>query len=307
MVLMLLSRRAKEIIFSVLMLAIPVVFLFANIKEPHRLNALDRFILRLSSPVHQASVFIYRWVDGLWMNYIYLVDLKSENDRLRSENGILKANNAILEIWAQRGREVEKLLGFKEASSAEMVAARVISKSFSPYYRVLRLRIDRGVHEIKPDDPVIIPEGVVGKVHRVYGGYADIQLAIDPKVKIPVVVKRTGTEALLVGTGDPRKYTARLTYLRREEEVQVGDVVVTSGMGGDSGVRFPADLQVGRIVSVQKKEFGKFQDAVVEAAVDFSRLDKVLVVVTPPPVADPQSTPDAELQKEQPRTGLRPF
>lgn len=304
---MLLSRKAKDIIFSVLMLAIPVVFLFANIKEPHRLNALDRFILTLSSPIHQASVYIYRWVDGTWRNYIYLVNLKAENDRLRAENGILKANNAILEIWAQRGREVEKLLGFKEASSAEMVAARVISKSFSPYYRVMRLRIDRGVREIKPDDPVIIPEGVVGKVQRVYGDYADIQLAIDPKVRIPVVIKRTGTEALLVGTGDPRRYTARLTYLRREEEVQVGDVVVTSGMGGPTGVRFPPDLQVGRVVEVHKREFGKFQDAVVEASVDFSRLDKVLVVVTPPPASEPRSQGESGLTREQPRVGIRPF
>lgn len=304
---MLLSRKAKEIIFSVLMLAIPVVFLFANIKEPHRLNALDRFILALSSPIHQASVYIYRWVDETWRNYIYLVNLKSENDRLRAENGILKANNAILEIWAQRGREVEKLLGFKEASAAEMVAARVIAKSFSPYYRVMRLRIDRGIREIKPDNPVIIPEGVVGKVHRVYGDYADVQLAIDPKVRIPVVIKRTGTEALLVGTGDPRKYTARLTYLRREEEVQVGDVVVTSGMGGGTGVHFPPDLQVGRVVNVSKREFGKFQDAVVEAAVDFSRLDKVLVVVTPPPAAETRSKDDTGFTQEQPRVGLRPF
>ena len=88
---MLLSRKAKEIIFSVLMLAIPVVFLFANIKEPHRLNALDRFILALSSPIHQASVYIYRWVDETWRNYIYLVNLKSENDRLRAENGAFSA------------------------------------------------------------------------------------------------------------------------------------------------------------------------------------------------------------------------
>ncbi len=304
---MLLSRRAKEIIFSVLLLAIPVVFLFANIKEPERLNGFDRFILRLSSPIHQASMFVYRWVDGIWMNYIYLVNLKSENDRLRAENGVLKANNSILEVWAQRGKEVEKLLGFKEASSAEMVAARVISKSFSPYYRVMRLRIDRGLNEIKPDDPVIIPEGVVGKVHKVYGDFADIQLAIDPRVKIPVVVKRTGTEALLVGTGDEKKYTARLTYLRREEEIQEGDLVVTSGMGGASGVRYPADLPVGRIVSIQKKDFGKFQDAIVEATVDFSRLDKVLVVVTPPPATDPQTTQDPELLRQQPRVGLRPF
>ena len=158
----------------------------------------------------------------------------------------------------------------------------MISKSFSPYYRVLRLRIDRGIREIKPDDPVIIPEGVVGKVQRVYGDYADIQLAIDPKVRIPVVIKRTGTEALLVGTGDPRRYTARLTYLRREEEVQVGDVVVTSGMGGPTGVRFPPDLQVGRVV-----------DALIAEANYRGGLDNITAIVVQIQAVDSGKVPPA--------------
>ncbi|MBN2723077.1 MAG: rod shape-determining protein MreC [Deltaproteobacteria bacterium] len=303
---MLLSRRAKEIVLSILLLALPVVFLFANIKKPHQLNALDRVVLRISAPVQYLSYMIYVRAQNVWLNYIYLVNLKKENDQLRMENGVLKANNSILEIWAQRGREVEKILGFKEASPSEMIAARVVSKSLSPYYRVLRMKIDRGAGKIKINDPVVTPEGVVGKVHRLYGSYADILLSVDPRVKIPVVVKRTGTEALLVGLGDEKKYTAKLTYLRREEEIKPGDIVVTSGMGGLQGTRYPADLPVGRVTTVYKKQFGKFQSAVVEATVDFSKLDKLLIVVTPPPPQD-STPPTIEREKSLPRVGLRPY
>ncbi|MBU1222206.1 rod shape-determining protein MreC [Myxococcota bacterium] len=303
---MLLSRRAKEIVLSILLLALPVVFLFANIKHPEKLNNFDRFILKLSAPVQHASFFIYSKARNVWLNYIYLVNLKKENDRLRMENGVLKANNAILEIWAQRGREVEKILGFKESNPSEMIAARVISKSLSPYYRVLRMRLDRGKGKVSVNDPVVTPDGVVGKIHRLYGSYADILLSVDPRVKIPVVVKRTGTEALLVGLGDEKNYTAKLTFLRREEEIKVGDIVVTSGMGGLQGTRFPPDLPVGRVTQIYKKEFGKFQSAIVEATVDFSKLDKVLVVITPPPPQDTNpSTGDKE--KSLPRVGLRPY
>ncbi len=303
---MLVARRTKEIILSVMLLALPVIFLFANIKSPHQLNRFDRMILRLSTPVQAVTYSIYRFANRIWVNYIYLVNLKKENNRLRLENAALKANSAILEIWAQRGKEIERLLGFKEASTSEMVAAKVVYKSLSPYYRVVKLRIDKGKGKIKPNDPVVIPEGVVGKVHRVYARYADVLLAVDPHVKIPVVVKRTGSEALLVGLGDKRHYTAQLTYMKREEEVRVGDIVVTSGLGGLQGTRYPPDLPVGRVTKVFKKKFGKFQNMILEATVDFSNLDKVLVVVTPPPPSETH-VPSLEDEKKLPRTGLRPY
>ncbi len=303
---MLVSRRTKEIILSVILLVLPVVFLFSNIKHPTKLNRFDRLILRLSTPVQELSYNVFRFVNRLWVNYIYLVNLKKENDKLRLENSALKANNAILEIWAQRGKEVERLLGFKERSTSEMIAAKVISKSLSPYYRVVKLRINKGKGRIKPNDPVVIPEGVVGKIHRVYGDYAEILLAVDPRVKIPVVVKRTGSEALLVGLGDEKKYTAKLTYLKREEEVRVGDIVVTSGLGGLQGTRYPPDLPVGRVTKVYKKKFGKFQNMILEATVNFSNLDKVLVVVTQPPPSETH-VPTIDKEKKLPRVGLRPY
>ncbi|MGM0596227.1 MAG: rod shape-determining protein MreC [Myxococcota bacterium] len=303
---MLLSRRSKEIILSIFLLALPVIFLFSNIKEPQNINSFDRFILRVSSPVQHASVFIYRWVHNIWLNYIYLVNLKEENNDLRLKNGILKANNDILVIWAKRGKEVEKLLGFKESSTSEMVAARIISKSLSPYYRVVKLRLDRGKGKIKPNDPVVIPEGIVGKIHRVYGNYADVLLAVDPRVKIPVIVKRIGSEALLVGLGDEKKYTAKLTYLKKQDEVKIGDVVVTSGLGGVEGVRYPPDLPVGKITKINRSKVRKFQSAILEATVDFSNLDKVLVVITPPPPKE-KNIPTLEKEKKLPRVGQRPY
>jgi rod shape-determining protein MreC len=302
---MIIARRTKEVILSIILLVLPMVFLFANIKHPSKLTRFDMMILKLSSPVQEGSYSIYRFVNRIWINYMYLVNLKKENNSLRLENSALKANSSILEIWAQRGKEIEKLLDFKESSTSEMIAARVISKSLSPFYRILKLRIDKGKGKIKPNDPVVIPDGVVGKIHRVYGNYADIILAVDPRVRIPVVVKRTGSEALLVGLGDKKSYTAKLTYMKREEEVKVGDIVVTSGLGGLQGTRYPPDLPVGRVIKVYKKKFGKFQNMILEATVDFSKLGKVLVVVTPPPPSE-TNIPTLAKEKKLNRVGLRP-
>ncbi len=299
---MLLSKRTKEIVYSLILLSLPVIFLFPNMKDPSKLNSFDRFILKLSAPVQQSFIYMFRWGRRVWSDYIYLVDVKHENDRLRLENSVLRANNAILEIWAQRGKEVEALLGFKEERPSEMIAARVVSRSLSPYYRVVRLRVDRGKGVVHVNDPVVTPAGVVGKISRVYDDYADVLLAVDPHVKIPVVVKRTGAEALLVGLGDDKRYLAMLTYLRKEEEVKPGDLVVTSGLGGVEGVRYPPDLPVGRVVEVKRNPKQRFQTAVVESTVDFARIDKVLVVVVPPPPSSDR--PSAERQRSLPRAGL---
>jgi rod shape-determining protein MreC len=129
---------------------------------------------------------------------------------------------------------------------------------------------------------------------------------VDPRVKIPVIVKRTGAEALLVGLGDLKHYTAKLTYLKREEEIKIGDIVVTSGMGGLQGVRYPPDLPVGRIIKIEKKKFGKFQKAILESTVDFSKIDKVFVVTTPPPPPE-SDIPSLNKEKKIPRVGLRPY
>jgi rod shape-determining protein MreC len=89
-----------------------------------------------------------------------------------------------------------------------------------------------------------------------------------------------------------------LRYLLRGEPVRAGDRVVTSGQGG----AFPRNLEVGRIREVSSEGFGLYQQAEVMPAVDFTRLDEVLVVLAPPP------TPDREASRRPraPARGLQP-
>ncbi len=300
---MILSRKAREIVLSVILLTLPVVFFYSNMKDPTKTNAFDRVILKISAPLQYTSVAVFRRVLAVWTNYLYLVDLQEENVHLRKENKVLRANNRILAAWAKRGRHLERLLKFRERSPAEMLAAKVIGRSISPYFRVIRLKLDRGKGQVRPGMPVVVPEGVVGRIHRVFGGYSDVMLSVDPSSRIDVVDQRTGARGILRGLGNSKHYLAKLEYLLKQDEVRKGDLLVTSGVGD----RFPRDLPVGTVVKVEKKTLGLYQKVYVAPAVDFSKLSRVMVVVSPPPPRDPTAPGPGRKRKRQPRVGLRPY
>jgi len=153
----------------------------------------------------------------------------------------------------------------------------------SPAFRVSRIVLDRGDGEVAAGMPVVAAEGVVGRIQRVYGRYADVTLAVDPQSSVDVVLPRTASRGVLKGLGGDNAYTAKVEYLLKGEEVKEDDPVVTSGLGGV----FPKDLAVGRVRRIAKTDYGLYQEVEIKPAVDFARLARVLVLLAPPPPPDP--------------------
>jgi rod shape-determining protein MreC len=133
--------------------------------------------------------------------------------------------------------------------------------------------------------PVLTPEGVVGRIGQVSGKTSNIMLLVDPRSAIDVVVPRTGGRGILRGKSGENGYRCSIEYLTQGQAAQVGDKVVTSGLGG----AFPRDLPVGKVTAVLPGAAGLFQDVEVTPDVDFARLSEVLVVAAPPPAPDPDA------------------
>ena len=83
---------------------------------------------------------------------------------------------------------------------------------------------------------------------------------------------------ILRGTGDTKQHVARVQYLSQDDAVNVGDAIVTSGLGK----RFPSGIMIGRVTRVNRREFGLHQEVEIRPTVDFSRLDHVLIVTSGP-------------------------
>ena len=223
-------KRFRDAAICVALLAIPFFFLNANIKDPEHTNAFDRTVLTISSPIQLAATSTARWFSGIWQDYIYLVDVKEENDRLRSENGRLTEENRRLRYEALENRRLRSLLQLRERIGGELIGAQVIGRDYSPFFRVTRIRLDRSDRErVRPGMPVITAEGLVGQIRRSFARYSDVLLTVDRDSAIDVVVQRTGARGMIRGTGEDDRYVAQIQYLRREDQIRVGDLVHNLG------------------------------------------------------------------------------
>lgn len=293
------GRRTLDIVIAVLLLAVPMAFLSANLKNPSKVNFFDRLILGASSPIQRGVGWVVDGVADAWHDYVWLVDVQKENDELVRENAALRVALGDASARAKDSAALAGLLELRARVPSPTRAARVVAVGASPYFRVSRLVLDRGEGEVTPGMAVIATAGVVGRIQRVYGSYADVVLAVDPQSSIDIVVPRATSRGVMKGLGGDNDYACKIEYLLRSEEVREGDVVVTSGLGGV----FPKDLPVGTIRKIEKKEYGMYQEVEVAPSVDFSHLGAVLVILSPPPPPDPSV---GQKKKPEPAFGLGP-
>lgn len=270
-------KRYRDIAIVVVLLIVPFFFLRANMKKPDNLSALDRAVLRISAPIEFGASSLARGVSGLVSDYVYLVDVKADNERLRYENARLRETAHKLESREGENKDLRRLLQLKEATALETLSAQVVGKNFTEFFRVTRVVLDRGSRDVRPHMPVVSPDGVVGAVLHVSGDSVDVQLSVDAAFGVDVEDERTHARGFVRGTGDPTRYVSKVEMVDSRDEVEVGDLLVTSG----KGKWFPRGLPVARVTKVTKQELGRDQEVEAEPTVNFSRLDAVLILVTP--------------------------
>ncbi|MGE0399778.1 MAG: rod shape-determining protein MreC [Kofleriaceae bacterium] len=295
-------RRLVDWVLAGALIIIPALVLKANMTRGTP-SAVDEALLRITAPLQAGVSWIVEGIGGLWSRYVAVVDVESENRELREENERLRKELAAMTRKAFDVAALEDLAVVKKRTPADTIGARVIGAPLSPQFRVLRLRIDRGDREVQTGMPVIVGAGPVGRIDKVYGDYADVVLISDPSSKIEVVIPRTGGRGLLIGNGKPDSYACKIEWLERqlrpEGKIAVGDEVVTSGLGAS----FPPGLVVGKVTKINGDD-GMFQSVEVEPVVDVSRVRAVMVLLAPPPPADPDAK---SKKKSEPAFGGRPL
>ncbi len=269
-------KRYRDTILVVLLLALPFFVLRTRIRKPENMSVVDRVIMRITTPIQYASAAIARGVSRLVGDYVYLVDVKQDNDKLAFENARLRDEVRQLENERAENRRLKRLLGLRDEIPQETLSALVVGKDTTEYFRVAHVTLDAPNTEVQQNMPVVSVDGVVGTVLRGAGDSVDVRLTVDSGFGVDVVVERTGARGFVRGVGDRNRYAVSVEYVKRSDEVDVGDLLLTSGVG----CRFPKGIPVARVTKVEKRDFGIYQTVQAEPTVDYSRLEEVLVVLS---------------------------
>lgn len=197
--------------------------------------------------------------------------LRRRNQELEAEVARLRAQVADLQQQVAQLEVVTALLDFaREYPEHEYLVALVIGRDPSPFlhYVIINVGSDDGV---RPGMPVVAAEGLVGQVDAVIPTAARVRLITDPGSRVNVRTTPSDVDAVLAGslTGD-----LTLTLVPLDADLQPGDLVVTSGLGG----QYPPNIFIGQVISTRRLAAALFQEATVQPGVDFARLEAVLVI-----------------------------
>jgi len=250
-----------------------VVLISAQVNTVAGLPILQVVTFGSFSEVQRATMSTVDGVRGMWSGYVALRHVQEENATLKAELQNLQIRFQQERAEAQRTDNLRQLLELRERANLETVAAEVIAGPADPDFRTIT--IDKGRSDgLDRDMAVISPAGVVGRVVLPSGRAAQVQLLIDRNAAAGVLIERTRVQGVVVGMGDGM---LRLQYVPGTADVKTGDLVVTSGIDGI----YPKGFVIGTIDQADRGA-GAFLEITVRAAVDFARLEEVLIVRTPP-------------------------
>ncbi len=268
-------KRRRGTLVIILLIVCAVSLISLQISGRYGGDFFHSAVLRCISPGQRALDCIIDSLSDLVKSYILLVDLKKENRRLQEELRRLQTENDELRESAEAVERLRHLLFFKSQIPETMtvITAEVIAYSPSAWFRTIV--INKGRRDgVQKGMPVVTWEGVVGKVIRTSTGSSVVLLIIDRNSSVDVLVQRTRARGILEGEGTAR---CQLRYVPKTDDIVVGDRIITSGLGGI----FPKGLVMGKVVKVEKKEYGLFQEVVIEPSADFSRLEELMVILKP--------------------------
>lgn len=266
-------KYIKEYRFYILLLfflLIPIIAIDTSTRSPKEYRLYDRAIVALTSPIQGAISWSLDQIVNFSQNYLTLWHTRQDNLLLLEENRKLLGTIASLQESEHENLRLKNLLAFKETNHLETVLAQVVAKDVSTEFRAIR--INRGENSgIRKNMAVVTHEGIVGRILRTTQTTSDVITLLDLLSAVDAINSRSRARGVVEGMTDE---TCLLRFALRTDDIQLNDVLVSSGLGGI----FPKGIPIGTVTQIQKKSYGINQNVEIRPTVDFSKLEEVLII-----------------------------
>lgn len=270
---------------------LPLVLLIVGLlllvfHESGILTPVERAAHYVLDPTQRLFSNVVEGTGGLFRTVREVRELRAEVDELQAQVDALKVENVRLREYEAEARQLRALLNFvSEYPISTYLGAEVISRDAcedypcgetvgvepNPYLRYITINVGAQQGAETGMSVVSGGAGLVGRVSDVGPRTAQVRLLTDLDSSVAALLQTTRGTGLVVGRPGG---SLQMQYIPQEEEVRVGDIVLTSGLGG----LMPKGLVIGQVTAVQQREYETFQTAVVRPAVDFRRLELALVI-----------------------------
>lgn len=268
------NTRSRSILFATLAL---LIVLGLILDELGALDPLEGLFLQITTPFQ-------RWIDGLTdravgasSSWSDLRTLRARNEQLETLIDQLQIENVRLKEAEAQNEDLRRKLEFAETYPqyvlrAAEVRGQVIGSE--PNNFMAALIIDLGKRDgIQKGMPVVTERGLVGHIQKVGANWSKVLLVIDPSSSVAALSQSSRAPGLVSGR---LAQDLAMTYIPQNETVSIGDVVLTSGIGGN----YPKGLVIGQITEIKQRDIDTYQNATVRPSVNFDRLETVLVITT---------------------------
>ncbi len=264
------TKEGRALYVLIPLLLLHLTLLSLQIEEPGGTLLIRKWVLLAEAPFLNASASVSAGVGGFWRNYFWLRGAREENRRLQDSLRQLSLQANRMEELKQENLRLRQLVALKDSIPFETIAGRVVSRT--PKYMSNVIYIDRGASDgVSKDVPALSAGGVVGRTTLVTSHNAQVQLITNADASTGVMVDRTRSPGVLRGSGDP---LLDLNYVSNTEQINVGDLIVTSGLDGI----YPKGLPVGRVVESRKGN-STFRIVKVQPEADLVHFEEVSLVL----------------------------
>ena len=265
-------RNYKTIIFVVILLATVLIVLSYNLKQRSPAGLATKVVLEVASPVQNVLDASIKGVSDPWYRYLLLVGIEEENRKLKKKIDDMKSQLVLYQEGYLEAQRLRNLLSLQEDNDFDFVTARVIGRAQVALSQTIS--INKGTADgLKAGQSVMAAQGLVGRVIDASWHSAKVLPLIDENSNIDAIVQRSRIQGMIRGAGSRG---CVLKYISKTQDVREGDIIVSSGMGGV----FPKGMMIGQVNHVDRKEAGLFLRINVTPAIDFSKLEEVLVITS---------------------------
>src|SRR5438128_2118463 len=283
--------RHKSLVLLAGVIILQVLMLAVQIKRESQGRLIRVWTVGAVSPFERAGSSSFGWFRDAWRKYFALQNTTKENEQIRRENDALKLQVAQLLGKAAEADRLAILLNFRKShADVPMITARVIGTGAGT--ASLMIQLDRGERDgIRKNMGVIPPDGVAGKVVEAYPSASEVLLLTDKESGVGAMLADSRIQSPVGGQGEPLLV---MKYVPNDDEVNLGERVITSGMDRI----FPRDLPVGTVTDI--KPGNPFKQIRIKPAANLERLEEVIVLLSLHPLEMKSEADPAAAQPSTP-------